>query len=125
MALGYSDDLRVRVIEGVESGESRRAAARRLRVGASSAIRWMQRFNQTGSFSALRGKRKPRSPLAAHRQWLLDLVKTEPDATLGEINARLFDVHALQSSASAVCRFFLREGISFKKNRARQRTGTP
>jgi transposase len=124
MALGYSDDLRVRVIEGVESGESRRAAARRLRVAASSAIRWMQRFDKTGSFSALRGKRKPRSPLAAHSQWLLDVVKTEPDATLDEIAARLFAVHGLQSSASAVCRFYLRAGISFKKNRARQRTGT-
>ncbi|MEH2564763.1 helix-turn-helix domain-containing protein [Bradyrhizobium sp. AZCC 2289] len=81
MAKGYSKD--------VEDGESRREAARVLGLGASTAIRWIERWATTGSVAALPGTGHSRSPLEAHRQWLLDLVAAEPDLTLEEIRARL------------------------------------
>ena len=37
-------DLRERVLETVEAGASRREAAERFEVSASSAIKWMQRW---------------------------------------------------------------------------------
>jgi hypothetical protein len=37
----------------------------------------------------LPGTGHSRSPLEAHRQWLLDLVAAEPDLTLEEIRSRL------------------------------------
>ena len=39
-------DLRERVLETVEAGASRREAAERFEVSASSAIKWMQRWHE-------------------------------------------------------------------------------
>jgi transposase len=39
MGRGYSNDLRVRVIDFVETGEAAREAARQFRIGDSTAIR--------------------------------------------------------------------------------------
>ena len=121
MPRSYSNDLRVWVIEFVESGEARREAARSFSVGAATAIRWVQQWRETGSFAAKTGPRSPRSPLEAHKAWLLDLNRSEPDLTLEEIRDKIFDVHGLSTSASAISRFYLRQGITFKKNRARGR----
>jgi transposase len=69
----YSEDLRERVIEAVESGASRREAAENFRLSPSSAVRWWRRWHDTGS-----AKAKPsggsKSPLEAHAEWLLALV---------------------------------------------------
>ena len=75
MAKGYSKDLRARAaVALVEDGESRREAARVLGLGASTTIRWIERWTSTGSVAALPGTGRSRSALEAHRQWLLDLV---------------------------------------------------
>ena len=119
----YSDDLRDLVVGEVAAGASRRSAARRFKVSASSAIRWVERHAETGSVSARR-KRKPRSPLEPHASWLLDLVAQEPDLTLAEIEQRLLASRGVHSSDSAIDRFFKRHKISFKKKEsARSRAG--
>ena len=70
----------------VEAGASRREAAECVEVSASSAIKWMQRLNETGSIAA-----KPSggsiSPLEAHADVLLALIAEQPDLTLDEIVA--------------------------------------
>ena len=81
MAKGYSKDLRVRVVSIVEAGDSAREAARVLDIGASTAIRWIERWTTTGSVEAKPGTGHSRSPLEKHRQWLLNLVAAEPDLT--------------------------------------------
>jgi putative transposase len=45
----YPGDLRIRVIEFVEAGGSRREAAEQFQVGISTAIRWVQRFREDGT----------------------------------------------------------------------------
>jgi len=65
MAKGYSKDLRARAVALVEDGESRREAARVLGLGASTAIRWIERWTTTGSVAALPGTGHSRSPRAA------------------------------------------------------------
>ena len=124
MAKGYAEDLRVRVVALVEAGESRREAARLLDVGASSAVRWLDRWTTTGSVAAKPGTGHCRSPLEAHTQWLLDLVAAEPDLTLDEIRVRLAREMKLKAGRSSVGRFFDRHDVSFKKNSARRRTGS-
>src|SRR5450755_1735131 len=89
MAKGYSKDLRVRVVSIVEEGDSAREAARLLNVGASTAIRWIERWTTTGSVEAKPGTGHSRSPLNKHEQWLLDLIAAEPDLTLDDIRLRL------------------------------------
>ena len=70
MARGYSNDLRVRAVSIVEGGESAREAARLLNLGASTTIRWIQRWTTTGSVEAKPGTGYSRSPLKKHEQWL-------------------------------------------------------
>jgi transposase len=124
MAKGYSKDLRVRVISIVTAGESAREAARLLDLGASTAIRWIERWTRTGSVEALPGTGHNRSPLKAHEQWLLDLVAAEPDLTLEEIRARLGSAKKLKAGMTSIWRFYDRHGITFKKNSARRRAGS-
>jgi transposase len=51
----------------------------------------------------------------AHKDWLLDLVRAEPDLTLTEIHIRLHEAHGLKKSFSCLWRFFARHDITFKK----------
>ena len=89
--MGYSNDLRVRVIRVVEGGAAARAAARQFVIGDATAIRWAKRWRETGSFEAKSNKGRSRSPLKKHEEWLLGLVRQEPDLTLEEIQRRLLD----------------------------------
>ena len=123
MRSAYSDDLRERVVLDIGEGLSRRAAARRFRVSASSAIRWAERQRETGSVSAKpRGGNRP-SPLEAHTAWLLELVTREPGLTLEETTQRIKAELGVETSKCSVDRFYRRHQISFKKNPARQRAG--
>lgn len=122
--MGYSNDLRVRVIQVVEGGAAARAAARQFVIGDSTAIRWAKRFRETGSFEAKSNRGQSRSPLKKHEEWLLELVRQEPDLTLEEIQGRLLEQRGQKAGLGSVWRFFDRHGISFKKKRARGRTGS-
>ena len=123
-AMGYSNDLRVRVIHVVESGVAARAAARQFVIGDATAIRWVKRWRETGSVEAKSIKGQSRSPLKRHEEWLLDLVRQEPDLTLEEIQRRLLDERQQKAGIGSVWRFFDRNGISFKKKRSRSRAGS-
>lgn len=122
MPKACSKDLRVRVIEAVEAGASRREAAEWLNVSPSSAVKWMQRWEATGSVAA-----KPIggsiSPLEKHAAWLLSLIEEHPDLTLDEVVA-VMGKRRIPGSRSAVHRFFGRHKITVKKKPARGRTGT-
>src|ERR1700687_3157914 len=101
--MGYSNDLRVRVIRVVEGG----VAAR-----------------ETGSFEARSVRGQSRSPLKKHENWLLELVRGEPDLTLEEIQRRLLEERQQKAGLGSVWRFFDRHGISFKKKRSGGRAGS-
>jgi transposase len=122
--MGYSNDLRVRVIQVVESGLAARAAARQFVIGDSTAIRWAKRWRETGSFQAKSNKGQSRSPLKQHEEWLLELIRLEPDLTLEEVQQRLLDMRQQRAGLGSVWRFFNRHGISFKKKRSRSRAGS-
>ncbi len=119
--MGYSNDLRVRVIQIVEDGATARAAARQFVIGDSTAIRWVKRYRVTGSIEAKSIKGQSRSPLKKHEEWLLELVRQEPDLTLEEIRCRLLDERGQKAGIGSVWRFFDRHSISFKKKHSRGR----
>lgn len=120
----YSDDLRSRVVAAVAEGCSRRAAAKRFAVSASSSIRWVELHAETGSVSRRPHGRKRRSPLQPHTAWLLELIDQAPDLTLAEIVERLWVDRGLRTTDSSVDRFFKRHAMTFKKNSARRRAGS-
>jgi transposase len=119
MAKPYSEDLRERVVQAVATGASRRTAAERFQIGVSSAVRWMQRVAQSGSVAA-HPSGGSTSPLEQHAEFLLALIEQQPDLTLDEVVAALHAAN-LSGSRSAVARFYVRHGISFKKKSARGR----
>ena len=121
MARGYSNDLRARVISIVMEGESAREAARLLDLGASTAIRWVERWTKTGSAEAKSGTGHARSPLKRHEQWLLELIAEEPDLTLEEIRARLRSKKQMKAAISSIWSFYHRHDITFEKNSMRRR----
>jgi transposase len=63
-----------------------------------------------------------RSPLDAHKDWLLELIAAEPDLTLQEIRGRL-RTRGIMVGASSVWRFCDRHRLTFKKKPARRRAG--
>jgi transposase len=119
MPKACSADLRERVVAAVAGGASRRAAGERFAVSAASAVRWVQRWGQTGQAAAKRRRSKPPA-LEEQAGLLLALIAAEPDLTLDEVGARLRE-QDISTSRSAIWRFFERHGISLKKNSARQR----
>ena len=113
MPKAYSGDLRERVIEAVETGASRREAAERFEVSVSSAIKWLQRWDEKRSAAP-----KPRggsiSPLEAFATAILALVAEQPDLTLVETVAALRK-RRIKTSRSALWRFLDRHNITLKK----------
>ena len=123
MARGYSNDLRARAVAIVQEGESAREAARVLKIGVSTAIRWIERWTTTGSVEAKPGTGHSRSPLKHHGRWLLDLVAKQPDLTLHEIRALLRCERRVKIGTTSIWRFYERHKITFKKNSPRRRAG--
>ena len=112
----YPGEVRIRVIQFVEEGGSRREAAEQQRVSASSAIRWMQRFRDDGVCEPMpRGGST--SPLEKYSKQIIALVREQPDLTLNEIVSVLHK-RRVPGSRSALSRFFARHGITFKKKPA-------
>ena len=120
MARPYSRDLRERVVEAVEGGVSRRRAAKLFRVAVSTVIDWVGAWRQEGRLAAKPMGGDHSSRLKAEREWLLGRIAAVPDLTLEEIRAELA-ARGKHVGYGTVWRFFAAEGISFKKNRARQR----
>ncbi|MGH7087129.1 MAG: IS630 family transposase [Acetobacteraceae bacterium] len=113
MPRSCSPDLRARVIAAVGEGASRREAAERFDVSASSAVKWLQSWRNEG-----RGTAKPRggsrSPLEDRAEEVLALVSEQPDRTLDELTAAMRK-RRVPGSRSGLWRFLERHDLSFKK----------
>jgi transposase len=118
MASAYSQDLRNRVIDAVENeGMSRRAAARRFGVSESAAIKWLQRFEDTGHRRPVgTGGHRP-STLKPHRDFIEAALKDKPDMTLEALGRRLLAERGVKADTSMLSRFLRRAGITLKKRR--------
>ena len=109
----YPGELRMRVIDFVEGGGSRRGAADEFEVSVSSAIGWVQRFREDGTCEPMpRGGST--SPLEKYSRQILAFISAQRDLTLDEIVSALHK-RRIPGSRSALSRFFARHGITCKK----------
>ena len=124
MAGAYSQDLRERVIAAVQGGLSRRQVARVFHLGVATVINWVRRERETGSVAAKPMGGDHRSRLVGElRAWLLGRIAEVPDLTLEELRGELKQ-RGISVGYGTLWRFFEREEITFKKNRARRRAGS-
>ncbi len=114
----YSLDLRERVLAAVLAGETCRVVAARFGVAVSTVVKWSQLHRRTGSVAPGQVGGHRRATLEPHRAWLHERVSREPHVTLHRLRAELADL-GVQVSHDTVWRFLRREGLRFKKNRAR------
>ena len=115
--VGYSMDLRERVVSAVKvEGLSRRAAAARFGVSYSAAIEWLKRVEQTGSVEPRRvGGYKPKKISGVWRDWLFARC-WDRDFTLRGLVAELGE-RGLKVDYRSVWEFVHAEGLSHKKRR--------
>ena len=115
MARTLSQDLRDRVVAAIDGGLSCRAAAARLGVSVSSAIRWRRLSLQHGKAVAKpRGGDRHSGRIEAHGDFIKALLAEQGDITLTEIQARLTE-RGVPVGIGTVHRFFARHGITRKK----------
>lgn len=117
MARSYSLDLRVRVAGEVEAGHSRRAAARRFGVSASTGVRIAKRKELTGSVEPSRiGRPAGSGKLWAYAADLIGWVKANNDITMPELAAKLEEKRGVTAHPASLSRFLIKQGLTFKKN---------
>ena len=122
MGHGYSPDLRVRIYGEIERGHSRRAAARRFGVSASTSIRLAQRMAATGTLEAARQGRPPGGgKLAPYAELLAGWVEAQGDITMPELAAKLKAAHDVTVHPASLSRFLIKCGFTVKKNFAGER----
>ena len=122
MTRPLSMDIRSRLVRVVAEGMTRRAAAKRFGVAASTAIKLMDQWERTGALEARPQGGDHRSHhIEAYAEEILGLIETRRDITLLEIAEHLDREHGLKVAQSTVWRLLDRRDMTFKKNRARQR----
>lgn len=117
MGKPYSLDLRERICAYVARGHSARAAGRVFGVSAATAVRFAAEHREGGDVAAKpQGRPSGRfGKLAPHLDFLVDIVRAEPDITLKELAAALSETEGVKVQLSSVHRALERAGLSYKK----------
>jgi transposase len=124
MTAPLSNDLRRRVVQAIEGGHSRRAAAAKFDVSIASAVRWHQRYKRTGSVEpdAIGGDRHSHRA-EAHAARVLGWINENRDITLVEIADRLAaDGHIF--APATIWRLLARHDYTVKKRPAMPQSKT-
>jgi putative transposase len=118
----YSNDLRRKIVETVESGASCRQAAGQFKVSVSFAIKLMQRVRATGDVSPAQFGGYKVSPLAAHEADLRRWVAERSEITIAELQTLLAE-RGTRTSPAALARFLGKLGLTRKKDGESRRAG--
>ena len=116
MGLSYSTDLRERIVAFVDTGGSRRGAARHFGVSESCAVKLLQRWQTTGSTAPARQGRPPGGGrLGAARDFLIGCVEAKPDITMPELAVELERVRGIKAHPASLSKLLCKSGFTYKK----------
>jgi transposase len=107
----FSNDLRLRIHEACQAGDSTAEVAEQFRVSPAFVRRLKQRFRLTGFLAPKPGGHGPTRKLVAHEEALRQAVRQRPDATPAEHRERL----KLPAARVTVWRTLRRLGLTRKK----------
>jgi transposase len=101
----YSKDLRIRVLDAVDGGESREEVATTFSVSVPTIKRWLKRRRETGGVEAVPIPGRPPLKGALLEGWLPGHLHNNPDLTLEEHREAFEEEHpGTKVSASTVGR---------------------
>ena len=116
MTKPYPMEMRLRAVGFVKAGQSRNAVAKRLGVSVSCVVKWLLRYEATGSVNPGQvGGHRPRKIAGEHRDWVLQQIAAGGDVTLQGVADGLA-ARGLKVDYRTMWNFVHREGKSFKKN---------
>jgi transposase len=117
----YSEDLRLRVVNAVESDQTTRAVSALFQVSSSFVSNVHPCWRQTGAVQPKQIGGYRRALLELYEAALTEQLSNSPSMTLRELQAWLADKQGLTISLSAIARFLRHKlGYRYKKNRIRQ-----
>ena len=117
----YPVELRARVAEAVDGGQSWTAAAARFRVSVAFVGKLLRQRRETGSIEPRRGWTGSKPALDGRAvERLRKAVAERPGATLDELRRRA----RLRCGRTTVSRYLTRLGFSRKKSRSARANGT-
>lgn len=109
-----SRDLRARVFDARQAGETTAEVAERFAVSPAFVRRLLQRFRETGTLGPRSGRPGPRPKLAGDHDAIRAYNAAHPDRTPAEVASAL----RLRASPATVWRAFRALGLTFKKKRS-------
>jgi transposase len=118
MPAPLSNDLRRRIYQAVQDGESCSESAERFDVSSAVVRRLVQRHRETGSLEPRPATGGPRRKLAGHDAEIRTLLAEQPDLTAGEVRRKL----GVKVCTNTVWRALRRLGLTSKKKPPRRRT---
>jgi len=120
MAKAYSDDLRRKLLQAHDRGEgSLGELAKRFAVSVPWAWKISRQRRRSGQMERVPQRHGPRSRITAEVQASLrQLVRQQPDATLVELQQRLWASQRLRVSFQHLWRVLQRLGLRLKKSRS-------
>jgi len=120
MTKPFPMEMRERAVGFVMAGESRHEVAARFGIAPSTVIKWLARYEKTGSAAPAKiGGYRPKKIVGVWRDWLLGRIAAG-DFTLQGLTDKL-EQQGLKVDVRTVWTFVHEEGQSFKKNRSRIR----
>jgi transposase len=115
-----SMDLRARIFEARQAGETTAEVAERFAVSPAFVRRLLQRYRETGHLGPKTGPRGPRPKLVNDHDRIRQYHIDHPDHSPAEVRAAL----RLRVAAVTVWRVFVELGLTFKKKRCTPRSVT-
>jgi transposase len=116
-----SEDLRKRIIEAREAGQSPSEVYRRFGVSRSSEARLWRQYQGKGHTEPRQIGGHRRSRLSKHEPTLRKWIEKQPDLTIDELCQRCEDALKVKIGRTALWHRLERMGLSYKKNSARRR----
>jgi len=117
--MALSQDLRLRIVDLVALGVSRRQAAHQFKVSASSAVRFVKQAEELGHVDVKKPKKRW-SRLDPFHADIINWISDQPDLTLAELCTRLDEDHGLRVGSSTLDDWLRTNQITYKKNGSRQ-----
>ncbi len=110
MVVPYSNDLRKKVINLINSGKSQVEISKLLQIDKITIYRWNKRFKETGNLE-FKGYSRNKDKLKINPEKIEEIIKQNPSLTLWEIARKIGTV-----SDVTVLNYLRKLGYSFKKS---------